>query len=170
MKGFVMIIGLVLILVGVLALLNATGMVNVGWSQMWPVFVLAPGLIFELSYFSGGKSRQPGLLVPGGLLITYGIFFFFNAFTGFRWMHILWPVFLLGPAAGLFQLYLFDRRDRNLLVPVGVLSTIALIFLLVNLASTGVGGVVFPILLILIGSLILWSYVRTNRRKSARSR
>jgi hypothetical protein len=56
--------GIILILIGVGAILN--NIFNIHFftiSQLWPIFVLIPGLSFEAGYFSRG--RDPGLLVPG---------------------------------------------------------------------------------------------------------
>ncbi len=168
MRGFSLIIGLILVLAGILALLNATGVVQVGWRQMWPIFVLAPGLIFELSYFTRRDKKYAGILVPGGILVTYAVLFFFNAFTQFQWIRLLWPVFILGPAVGLFQLYLTDRKYRNLMVPITILTIISTVFLLVNFASEGIGGIILPLVLIGVGLFILWTYFRNDSRKRSK--
>jgi len=88
--------------------------------------------------------------------MVLGVFFYFNIFTNFSYMDLLWPIFILAPAFGLFQLYYFGKRDRGLLVPVGILSVIGLIFLLTNLTTTAIGGSVIGLVFILIGLLILF--------------
>jgi len=63
-----------------------------GWyhmDQLWPVFLLAPGLGFILMYLLGIQDR--GLLIPGGILLFLGILFLsVNRLTG-RW----WPLLLV---------------------------------------------------------------------------
>ena len=44
----------------------------------------------------------------------------------------LWPIYPLGVAIGLFQLYLFGGRDKGLLLPVGILLAVSLFFLIGN--------------------------------------
>jgi len=70
------------------------------------LFVLIAGIFFEASYFISCKDA--GLLVPGGILITYGLLFLFNVYYGWNLMDNLWLIFPLGVAIGLFQLYLFE--------------------------------------------------------------
>lgn len=123
----------------------------------WPVFVLIPGLIFEASFFMSG--RNPGLLVPGGILTTIGMLFFFETFTNWRFAEYTWPVYILSVAIGLAQLYLFGVRQKGLLIPVFILTLIAV----VSFAMTVFGGIlswlnystVVPVVLILIGLYIL---------------
>ena len=118
--------GIILILIGVGAILN--NIFNIRFftiGELWPIFVLIPGLSFEAGYFSRGK--EPGLLVPGGILTTIGVLFFFETFTNWHFSEYTWPVYLLAVAIGLFQLYLFGGRKRGLLVPVFILTTIAVI-------------------------------------------
>ncbi len=123
----------------------------------WPVFVLIPGLVFEASFFLSG--RNPGLLVPGGILTTIGMLFFFETFTNWRFAEYTWPVYILAVAVGLAQLYLFGTRQRGLLVPVFILTLIAV----VSFVMLVFGGIftwmnystVLPVVLILVGLYIL---------------
>lgn len=123
----------------------------------WPMFVLIPGLIFEASFFMSG--RNPGLLVPGGILTTLGMLFFFETFTHWRFAAYTWPVYILAVAIGLAQLYLFGIREKGLLIPIGILTLIAV----VSFSMTIFGGIlswlnystVVPVVLILIGLYIL---------------
>ncbi len=66
------------------------------------------------------------MLVPGGVLLVVGlvnqISFMFNIW------HILWPGFVFAPAFGLFELYWFGKKEKGLLVPVGILTALSLIF------------------------------------------
>jgi hypothetical protein len=118
--------GIILILIGVGAILKSVFNIHLFTiSQLWPIFVLIPGLSFEVGYFSRGK--EPGLLVPGGMLTTIGTLFFFETFTNWHFAKYTWPVYPLAVAIGLFQLYLFGGRKRGLLVPVFILTTVSVI-------------------------------------------
>lgn len=151
-------LGTALILVG--ALLFSNQFFNYNFFSMeffWPVFVLIPGLVFEASFFVSG--RNAGLLVPGGILTTIGLLFFFETFTNWRFAEYTWPVYILAVAIGLAQLYLFGIRQRGLLVPIFILTLVAV----VSFAMLVFGGIfswlnysmVLPVVLILIGLYIL---------------
>jgi len=144
--------GILLITAGVLLLASNLGIFKFNWAFIWPLFLLGPGLTFELSYFA--TRRNPGVLVPGGILTLYGLFFYFNMITNWSFMDSLWPIFILGPGLGLFQLYLFGGRDRGVLIASSILGFISLSFLtftLFGFAADFIG----PGALILFGLLIL---------------
>lgn len=119
--------GLVLVILGALLLLGNIGLIHIGLENIWPLFLMGMGLLFELSFFSSGR-KDPGLLVPGGILITISIVFLVCVTLGWHWMQKLWPLFILAPAVGLLQLYLFGQRERGLLIPGGILAVVGLTF------------------------------------------
>ena len=143
MKKINYIFGFLLLFIGVLLILANFGVIKIIWDNLWPLFLLIPGIVFELSYFiyrkddgnCGGIEDFPGsgLLVLGGILITYGLLFSVNVIYGWHLMEDLWPIFLLGVAVGLLQAYLFGGREKYLLIPVGILGAISLFFLINNL-------------------------------------
>ncbi len=76
-----------------------------GWYMMrdiWPLFIVAPGLGFLLMYFFGKKEQ--GLLIPGGILISVGLFFL----GGTTEYEYLWPIVLI--AVGIALLFNAKRR------------------------------------------------------------
>lgn len=97
-------------------------MFSYGW--VWPGFIMSPAVGLLLLYLFG--DRSPGLLVPIGILMTIsGTCLFaeiFNAWT------IAWPGFILAPAVGLFLLYLTNGRQPGLLIPIFILTSIAMVF------------------------------------------
>ncbi len=159
MKKSSMFPGLLLIAFGVMLLANNMGLFVFNFEYLWPLFLLVPGLVFELSYFATG--RNAGTLVPGGILTLYGLFFYFNIVTGWNLMDSLWPVFILGPAIGLFQLYLFGGRDNGVLISSTILFVISMTFFTFTLF--GFAAEYFaPAALILIGFFVLFK----GRRES----
>jgi len=161
----VVVFGLILILIGLIGILNGLEIIDVSWRNIWPLFILVPGLLFELGYFINGR-KEPGLLVPGGILITYGALFLFCALYGMEWMQKLWPIFLLGPAVGLFQLYAFGPREKGILIPVGILGLLTAIFLTTNFSNLNIGGMIFPVVLIIVGFIIVIStFAKTTGHK-----
>ncbi|HWJ03475.1 MAG TPA: DUF5668 domain-containing protein [Verrucomicrobiae bacterium] len=145
--------GITLILIGSALALETMGLINLSWNLFWPLFLLVPGLGFHVAFFAS-DNRNPGLLVPGGILTTYGLLFLFMELTAWSLMHILWPVFILGVALGLFELYIFGPRENALLIPVGILSLVGFAFLLINLLNIG-GGALIGLALIAIGAITL---------------
>lgn len=148
------VIGAVLITMGILFLMSNLGYLNFTWSYVWPLALLVPGIYMHFAFFTG-IDRNPGILVPGGILTTYGVLFYANVFFGWHMMADLWPLFLIGIAVGLFELYLFGNHDKGLLVPVGILGFIGLSTLLRTYISFDLRKYIVPAILIAIGALII---------------
>jgi hypothetical protein len=153
MKKINYVFGFLLLCIGVLLILSNFGVIEIVWNNLWPLFLLIPGILFELSYFIYRKDA--GLLVPGGILITYGLLFLVNVIYGWHVMEDLWPIFPLGVAIGLFQLYLFGGREKGLLIPVGILGIVSLFFLINNLFFINF-GFLSGIVLVIIGIWIIF--------------
>jgi LiaF transmembrane domain len=169
MKKINYIFGLSLLFIGVLLILANFGVIEIVWYNLWPLFLLIPGIVFELSYFiyrkddgnRGGIEDFPGssLLVLGGILITYGLLFSVNVIYGWHLMKDLWPIFLLGVAVGLLQAYLFGGREKYLLIPVGILGAISLFFLINNLLFVDF-MLLAGIVLVIIGIWIIFKKIK----------
>jgi len=159
MKKINYLFGLFLLFIGVVLILANFGVIEIVWKNLWPLFLLIPGILFELSYFIYRKDA--GLLVPGGILITYGLLFLVNVMYGWHLMEDLWPIFPLGVAVGLFQLYLFGVREKGLLIPIGILGAISLFFLVNNLFFIDFGLLV-GIVLVVIGIWVIFKKVKSN--------
>jgi hypothetical protein len=159
MKKINSIFGLLLLFIGAMLILSNFGVIEIVWDNLWPLFLLIPGIVFELSYFIYRKDA--GLLVPGGILITYGLLFLVNVSYGWHLMDNLWPIFPLGVAIGLFQLYLFGEREKGLLIPIGILGAISLFFLINNLVFIDF-RLLAGILLVLIGIWIIFKKAKSS--------
>ncbi len=160
MKKVSFILGLLLLCIGGVLILTNFGIIKIVWSILWPLFLFIPGILFELNYFI--YQKDVGLLVPAGILITYSILFVVNIIYGWDFMKDLWPVFPLGVAIGLLQLYIFGSREKGLLIPIGILGFISVFFLINNLFSidfmflAGIG-------LILIGLWVIFQKTKSNK-------
>ncbi|MDO3410057.1 hypothetical protein QWJ34_09820 [Saccharibacillus sp. CPCC 101409] len=161
------ILGPLLILLGAYMLFGqSTGMTPGSiFGYFWAsLFILPLGLFFHWMYFSMTHGRAPGLLIPGGLLVTVAIVCQIAMLFG-SW-DIMWPGFILAPAVGLFEFYWFGGRNRWLLIPINILTVLSLLFFAVfsiSALTTGVflGQPVLVFLLIGAGVLLLLS----SRRK-----
>lgn len=150
-----------LVVLGILLLYDNAFNVNLfSMARLWPIFLLGLGLVFEISYFASHSRNNPGLLVPGGILTTLGLVFFFQTYTDWYFMKYSWPFFILAVAIGLFQLYLFSGRPKPLLIPIFILSTVSVVsfsILVLNGFMSFINFSLFaPIVLIIIGIVILF--------------
>ncbi len=155
--------GLILILIGVALLLGnrdifGFNIFNLGFliGNYWAaIFLIIPGLVFHYAYFSHGR-KDPGLLVPGGILIILGVVCQLSMLFGI-W-HLLWPGFILAPAVGLFELYIFGNKDKGLLIPVSILGGLSLIFFLgyINdIFDRNLKAYIIPVVLIALGIFVI---------------
>jgi hypothetical protein len=142
------ILGIILIAAGALLFLAryAFNINIIGFTaeDLWPLFVLVPGVVFELAYIESGKN--PGLLVPGGILTTIGLLFFFETATNWHFSEYTWPIYPLAVAIGLFQLYSVIRQ-RALLIPVLILALVSFSSLAILLFGAIFSWVNFTVIL-----------------------
>ena len=134
--------------------------------RFWPTFVIIPGLIFEIAYFVTKKA--PGILVPGGILTVLGILFYFESFTDWSFSEYTWPIYLLAVAIGLFQFYLFSGKNKGVLIPVFILTTIAVIAfacMFLNLTSQMYNsGIIIGVIFIALGIFALYKGATAKNR------
>ncbi|KIL41722.1 hypothetical protein SD70_04955 [Gordoniibacillus kamchatkensis] len=146
-------VGVLLIAVAVILLLGKIGVFGFLGSLLWPLLVLAPGVVLHMLYFN--RVLPPGVLVPGGILVTYSLMFLFCNVFGWGAMSYIWPGFIFGVAVGLYELYFFERRDRGALTASVILTAVsALLFGMAVLAKLGVYFIV--IVLVIAGLLLIW--------------
>ena len=152
MKTIRYLVGLLLILIGGFSLITYIFHLNNELiHHLWFLCVLIPGLYFEMNYFQTRKN--PGQLVPGGILTVIGLLFCFEILTRWDYSNYTWPIYLLAVAFGLFQLYLYDHQDKGLLIPITILCLISLLFYLQLFISS---SLLLAIFLIIIGLYILF--------------
>lgn len=145
--------GIVLIVIGGVFLLP--GFTDLTLRDLWPVLMLAPGILFFLGFLADRKSY--GLLMPGAILTTYGLVFFYCTISGWSSMQVLWPFYLVGPGIGFFLMYHFGRKETALLVPGTILTLLGLIFIL---RSTDY-DYLWPVVIIIAGAVLILN----SRRK-----
>ena len=163
-------LGVMFIIIGGLFLsakyLFGESIINLGPNDFWPMIILLVGVAFELAYYVSLKA--PGFLVPGGILTTYGILFFFEAATDFRFAEYTWPVYIIGVAVGLFQLYMHSGKPKGLLVAVSIITCIAVFAFIVMIfrifLSSVDFGLVISAILIIVGALLVLGKGRMKSR------
>jgi hypothetical protein len=148
------VIGIGLICMGTLSMLINYNVIEVEFWGFWPFIILVIGLSFEIGFFMS-KGNRPGLLVPGGILLTIGGLFVVCAIYGWHNMNYLWPLFIMAPGIGLLQLYVFGERESGALVPAIILLIIGGYFLVDNVWHFSNFIVVFSALLIVLGVVLI---------------
>lgn len=123
-------LGGIIVIIGILFLLKNFHILAFDpfWilSRFWAaIFIMLPGFMFHSRFFSGNR-RNPGLLVPGGILLVTGTALQIGSLFG-GW-NIIWPAFIFSVAVGLFELYYFGNRERGLLIPAGILTGLSALF------------------------------------------
>ncbi len=109
-------IGLILILIGGGALYNAIFLNDLfSMRNMWPLFILLPGLFLEIDYFSNYRYRDASVLIPGGLLTLIGGYFLVKEFVPIM-DGLTNTIFMVFFGFSLLQYYLAKPKDRGILV------------------------------------------------------
>ena len=158
MKTSDMVIGVGLVILGILFLFENFGYIAFDFQDVWPVFVILAGAGFWIGYFQDKKNS--GLLMPGTILIIYGLMFFYSSVEGWQSMSYLWPVFIIGPGIGFFMMYLLGQKEKGMLVPASILTGLGILFML---SKTGIMRY-WPILLIIFGIVMI---VRNQMKKKS---
>lgn len=155
--------GIILIIIGTIFAMQSFGLITNIWGMVWPVFLLIPAIGFHTAFF-GGKTKNPGVLVPGGILLVLSGMFFFHNFFGWSSSGNTWPIYLFAVAFGLFELYLFGGKQWGLLIPITVLTGLGLIFTFSNFIVLLNLGRFWPFVLILIGLALLFGRKNANEK------
>ncbi len=149
MKRSDMVIGVGLVILGILFLSENFGYIEFDFQNVWPVFVILAGAGFWIGYYQDRKNY--GLLMPGTILIIYGLLFFYCSAQGWYLMTDLWPIFILGPGIGFFMMYLMGEQEKGMLIPASILSGIAILFLI---SHSGFWRY-WPVALIIVGIVLM---------------
>lgn len=143
-----LLIGLIVIILGILMIFVPGTL-----SNFWLAFIWIPGLAMELSGLKKGEEK--GLLVPGGIILTVAAILTIGVIFPTFISDGGWALFIMAPAIGLGQLYITsEKKEKGLLIPVGILSTLSVIFLFTSFAS-GYASVIIGVLLVAGGAFIL---------------
>ncbi|SHE78891.1 hypothetical protein SAMN02745164_01149 [Marinitoga hydrogenitolerans DSM 16785] len=140
--------GIILIFLGGYLIISNIFNINFSWNFIWPIFILIPGLKFEYEYFK--YKKNPGILIPGGILTIIGILFYLCAFLGYEILNVLWPTFILAPGIGMLQMFLVTKR-KGLLPPVIILNGLAIIFFVEEFVNVDIWNYVIGFGFILLG-------------------
>ncbi|MFP4548237.1 MAG: hypothetical protein ACLFQM_08885 [Fidelibacterota bacterium] len=148
--------GVSLILLGLAFLGIQQGLFD--WDQVWPFALIIPGVVFFIAYFKDRSNY--GVLMPGSVLLTIGIYFVFLIEYGWGYMEDYWPVFILGPGIGFWLMFFATGMKKDFWIPGTILITIAIIFFMQAWRFMEY----WPVILILIGIYFLYSGVKSKNK------
>jgi len=162
-------VGLLLIAIGAIVLVLKTvfdiRIFEFDSYDFWVFIVLLVGIAFELGFFLSGS--KPGLLIPGGIITTIALLFMFEVATDWYFAEYTWPVYILSVAIGLFQMYLFSKREKGLLISsliVGGVAAFCAIAVVISQLTNDLTDLFIPVALIAGGIALFCS--GSARKKS----
>ena len=154
MKKHNALFGILLIFLGSLLLADQIYKIDFfSFTNFWPLFILIPGVLLEISFFS--LKKEPAVLVLGGIFTTIGLLLIFETSTNWKYSTETWPIYTLGLAIGLFQYYLFSKKNNTLLLFIILLAFVSLFsfakIFLGNIYPWLTYGLLLPCTIIVIG-------------------
>jgi hypothetical protein len=146
-------VGLLLIGIAVVLLLGKLGVFSFIGHLFWPLLVMAAGALLHYLYFA--RMLPAGVLVPGGMLVTYSLMFLYCNLFGWHSMAYLWPGFIFGAAVGLYELQMFERMTGGGLWTASIVLAVlsAILFGFTFLFAIGIYAV--AVILIIVGILLV---------------
>ncbi|WP_274651882.1 hypothetical protein [Paenibacillus humicola] len=121
------VVGLLFLFAGAIILLGKLGLFAFIGTNFWPLFVLIPGILLHVLFF--GRLLPSVVLVPGAVLTISSLVFFICIAFGWSNMQYLWPFFLFGVAAGLYEFHLFEMSHPKFPLTIAIaLAIIAAAF------------------------------------------
>ncbi|CAI6070493.1 hypothetical protein PAECIP112173_02166 [Paenibacillus sp. JJ-100] len=156
-------IGLFIVVAGFVILLGKSGVFGFIGRNFWPLLLLLPGIALYALFYA--RTAPSWSLVPAGILTVYGVLFSITNIWGAGLMRNLWPLLLLGIAAGLLGYGMVERRRPEFVYPAAlILGAVSIVLLAFTLLQTGI-IYVLAVLLILGGIWLLTGQARPGRGK-----
>ncbi len=144
------VMGGLLILLGLAFLLRNMGVIYFEFQGVWPWLLIIPGIIFW-GVFVMNRSHYR-LILPGTILLTYGILFLMVHTLRIGLMQFLWPIFILGPGLGFLLMYFLGEREKNHFRTGSLLTLLAIAFFILEANP----DLFWPVLLIGVGGLMIF--------------
>jgi hypothetical protein len=120
--------GVVLILLGAVLFAGTLRPFDLGWGNLWPLFLAVPGVGLLGLAFGLSKERRAGVVMGGVSLLLLSLFFFAFTLERAAWSEqaTLWPLYVMIPGLAALVAYLGSDMERPSYLMLGaVLSAIA---------------------------------------------
>jgi hypothetical protein len=156
--------GTLLIVFGLLSLASQLFRNIVNWSLLWPFIVIIFGGLFFAGMFLGGK-HVSGLAIPGSIITGTGLLLLYQNLTSHweSWSYG-WTLILIFVGAGIYLAGLYGGNDRQKTAGIKVMRVGFILFVIFGAffemifsfdRSLGLRGLVFPILMNLLGGYLI---------------
>ncbi|WP_223070279.1 hypothetical protein [Paenibacillus caui] len=154
--------GILILAAGIIILLGKWGVFSFIGAIFWPLLLLVPGILLHLLYMG---RRLPSLaLIPGGVLVVYGILFMIATLWGYGTLHYLWPGFIFGIALGLLIYDAAETRRSPGVFPLA-LVLLALSVILFGLTLFTFSIIYLVAFVLIVGGVWLIVFRSRNRRQ-----
>ncbi len=141
-------LAILFLFLGMLFLLDNLNVFALNWS----LYIILTGLLLLIAYFF--KRELTIFLLPGIMLLIYGLLFLYCALTNWQNMVQLWPVLFIAPGVGFLFLYYLKNKETYYGIPGILLLLFGVLFFLRKTAFIKW----WPVILIVIGIGLLISY------------
>ena len=161
--------GTLLITFGLLALAGRVFR-SVDWGFLWPFIIIGIGVLFFAAMFSGGKGTA-GFAIPGSIVSGIGLVLLYqNIFQHWESMAYFWTFIIFFVGAGIYIMGWYGGDAGQKKSGAGVMKIGLILFVIFGtffeMIFSSFNNLLFPILLILLGSYIILSrYGLFNRKK-----
>jgi hypothetical protein len=156
--------GLILIVFGLLALIGQLFRGFDFWGFLWPLFIIAFGVLFFVGMFAGGKSVA-GLAIPGSIFSGIGLMMLFQNLTHHweSWAYG-WTIILVSIGLGIFIMGAYTEDGHRRRAGMRVMKVGAILFIIFGgffelifsaFRLNGVWQYLFPALLVLLGAYLV---------------
>lgn len=146
--------GIILLIAGVVILLGKIGVFSFLGAIFWPLLVLIPGVLLHVLYF--GRIVPAVTLVPGGMLVVYALLFVICNIFGWESLRYLWPMFIFGVAAGLYEYYMFGSSVPRVVFTAAVALAAASVLFLILIMMWSWGIYLVALLFIAAGAWLMF--------------
>ena len=153
--------GAVLIAIGLLSLASRI-FDSFNWGFLWPFIVIGVGAIFFVAMFAGGK-QTAAFAIPGSIIGGIGLVLLFqNIFKHWESMSYFWTLIIIFVGVGIYIMGLYggdegQKQSGWRVMKVGIILFIVFGAFFEILIFSSFNNLVFPILLILLGSYLVLS-------------
>jgi len=120
--------GCLFIILGLVFIFVQVDLINIQGVMIPATIFLGLAILFHIGFIVGGF-KNPGLLVPGGILLVYAAYFVF-LYIDPNLARKLWPLVFLGPALGLLELKVFSKSRSGSWIPIVILLELGAAFML----------------------------------------
>ena len=160
--------GTLLIIFGLLALAGRV-FNGVDWGFLWPFIIIGIGMLFFAAMFAGGKGAA-GFAIPGSIVGGIGLVLLYqNIAQHWESMAYFWTFIIFFVGAGIYIMGWYGGDAGQKKSGAGVMKVGLVLFVIFGtffeMIFSSFDNVLFPILLILLGSYIILSRYDLFSRK-----